>query len=94
MKDITVTLNRQEATKLVDLLQMVERSYLTVVLLVEWKEDRRQGYNVLEMLDIDTIREYAVGAMKLKENQELKEVSLDDLGEGLDDIHEQIHNQI
>lgn len=94
MKDITVTLNRQEATKLVDLLQMVERSYLTVVLLVEWKEDRRQGYNKIEMLDLADIRDYATGESKLKENQELKEITLDELGEGLDDIYEQLDNQL
>lgn len=94
MKDITVTLNRQEATKLVDLLQMVERSYLTVVLLVEWKEDRRQGYNKMEMLDLADIRDYATGESKLKENQELKEITLDELGEGLDDIYEQLDNQL
>lgn len=94
MKDITVTLNRQEATKLVDLLQMVERSYLTVVLLVEWKEDRRQGYNKMEMLDLADIRDYATGKSKLKENQELKEITLDELGEGLDEIYEQLDNQL
>ena len=94
MKDITVTLNRQEATKLVDLLQMVERSYLTVVLLVEWKEDRRQGYNKIEMLDLADIRDYATGKSKLKENQELKEITLDELGEGLDEICEQLDNQL
>lgn len=94
MKDINITLNKEEATKLVDLLQMVERSYLTVVLLVEWKEDRRQGYNKIEMLDLADIRDYATGKSKLKENQELKEITLDELGEGLDEICEQLDNQL
>lgn len=94
MKDITINLNKEEATILRDLLQMVERSYLSVVLLVEWKKDRRGGYNKIEMLDLADIRDYATGESKLKENQELKEITLDELGEGLDDIYEQLDNQL
>lgn len=76
-----IEITHSEAIELVKLLTFIENASNSITILIQWDENRDKGYNILSVLNYDDIRDYATKEIKLKENQELKTIYMDSLGE-------------
>lgn len=81
-----VEITEANAKDLINLLTFIEASYGSIVVLIEWDQDRRKGYLYKEVLEYDDVIRYATNDKKLKENQEIKQIDFDELTRPFNDF--------